>query len=129
MTDNYGSGGYPDQGSQAGSMAGGATGYGAIAQLLVHLASQNIGQGVDQGQAEQNKITGGKDINAQFNSPFGYANTLGASSFPGAEKMLSANQKPMAVAPAQNYQPSPQHNAYQYSSPWAGAYANNTGGY
>lgn len=103
MSNNFGTGGYGAD-SKAGAVAVGYSHpYAAIAQFLVGKASQNIGAAIDDSQRINQEVNtkGAQDINAQHSSPFGVADQWGAQMMPGAEKMLSANTKPLAVAPAQ----------------------------
>lgn len=103
--NNYGTSGYGmgDAKGAAGlaRMQASSNPYFAVASFLVNRASQNIGGAIDDSQRINNEVnTRGKgDINAEHQSPFGVADTMGSQMMPGAEKMLSANTKPLAVAP------------------------------
>jgi len=103
--NNYGTSGYgisDAKGSAATAKLVYSNPYTAIASLLVGAASQNIGGAIDKShENNQQIVTQGKgDINAEHSSPFGVADTMGSQMMPGAEKMLSANTKPLEVAPA-----------------------------
>ena len=101
--NNFGTGGYGQSGnSAAATKATGSTNpYVAIAQFIVGRAAQNIGGSIDDSQRinEEVNTKGAHDINAEHSSPFGVADEMGSQMMPGAEKMLSANTKPLAVAP------------------------------
>lgn len=101
--NNYGTGGYGQSGNAPmAKMALAKTNpYVAIAQFLVGTAAKNIGGSIDDSQRINQEVnTKGKgDINAEHSSPFGVADEMGSQMMPGAEKMLSANTKPLAVAP------------------------------
>lgn len=103
MAGNYGTSGYGMQGNSglAKYALSRSNPYSGIASLFVGAASQNIGGAIDKShENNQQIVTKGKgDINAEHSSPFGVADTMGSQMMPGAEKMLSANTKPLEVAP------------------------------
>lgn len=101
MSNNYGSGGYGNSAKGVGSAVG-MTPIGGIVQLLVGKAAQNIGGSIDDSHRINQEVNtkGQGDINSEHQSPFGAMDEQGAQMFPGAEKMLSANTKPLEVAPA-----------------------------
>jgi len=99
---NYGTGGF-GQGANAGAAkmaVARSNPYTAIAQFLVGTAAQNVGGSIDDSQRINQEVNtkGGRDINAEHSSPFGVADEMGSQMMPGAEKMLSANTKPLAVS-------------------------------
>lgn len=104
MANNFGTGGYGQAGnSGAASQATGMSNpWTAIAQFFVGRAAQNIGGSIDDSHRINQEVNtkGAQDINAQHSSPFGVADEMGSQMMPGAEKMLSANTKPLEVAPA-----------------------------
>jgi hypothetical protein len=104
--NNYGTGGY-GAGSQATTVATGASNpWAGLAQFIVGRMALPRSGAIDAAHEQQQKTTGGKDINADWNSPFGMADQWGAQMFPGAEKMLPVNWKPLEVGEAQqNQQP------------------------
>lgn len=104
MAGNYGTSGYGIQGNSGITKyaLSRSNPYSGIASLFVGAASQNIGGAIDKShENNQEIVTKGKgDINAEHSSPFGVADTMGSQMMPGAEKMLSANTKPLEVAPS-----------------------------
>jgi hypothetical protein len=103
--NNYGTGGYGAS-NKAGTVAVGASNpWAGIAQMIVGLMANPRSGAMDAAHEQQQKVTGGKDINADWNSPFGMADQYGAQMMPGAEKMLPVNWKPLEVAEAQGAQP------------------------
>lgn len=103
MDNNFGTGGYGSQ-NKAGTFATGMSNpWTAIAQWLVGRASENIGGAIDESHKLNQEINtrGTQDINAEHSSPFGISDQWGSQMMPGAEKMLSANTKPLEVAPGQ----------------------------
>ncbi len=104
MAGNYGTSGYgigDAKGTVGLAKMAYSNPYSAIASFIVGRASQNIGGAIDDSHRNNQEIvTKGKgDINAEHSSPFGVADTMGSQMMPGAEKMLSANTKPLEVAP------------------------------
>lgn len=71
----------------------------ALAQFIVGRMAEGQVQGINKGYENQGQITGGRDINAQHQSPFGVADKWGGEMMPGAEKLLAVNWKPLQVAP------------------------------
>jgi len=102
--NNYGTSGYgladAKTGVGAAKAATMSNPYAAVAGFLAGRAAQNIGGAIDDSQRinEEVNTKGKHDINAEHSSPFGVFDTMGSQTFPGAEKMLSANTKPLAVA-------------------------------
>lgn len=110
INNNFGTGGYGQaDNTKAATMATGASNpWAAVAQLLVGKAAQNIGGSIDDSHTinQQVNTKGARDINAEHSSPFGVSDEMGSQMMPGAEKMLSANTKPLEVAPGSfNQQP------------------------
>lgn len=104
MAGNYGTSGYGIDDAKGASALGKmaySNPYTAIASFLVGRAAQNIGGAIDDSHRINQEVnTKGKgDINAEHSSPFGVSDTMGSQMMPGAEKMLSANTKPLEVAP------------------------------
>lgn len=122
MANNYGTSGYGIQGNSGvvKYVTSSSNPYAAVAQFLVGLASQNIGGSIDESHKINQEVNtkGKQDINAEHSSPFGVADTMGSQMMPGAEKMLSANTKPLAVAPGeQSSQPlTPDSSVPTYNS-------------
>jgi hypothetical protein len=119
MADNFGTGNYDVGNKGASTAVGAASGWGAIAQWLAKGIAGNMGDSVDKGQEQQLEQTHGQNINAEHSSPFGVANQWGMEMFPGSEKGLAVNWKPLPVAQATTTQ---QPTDFKSLSPWAASY-------
>ena len=104
-SNNFGTGGY-GMGNAKGAaglarMQASTNPYFAVASFLVNRAAQNIGGSIDDSHRINQEVnTKGKgDVNAEHSSPFGAMDAIGSQMIPGAEKLLSANTKPLEVAP------------------------------